>query len=119
MAIQLRSEDRDVYRVDIVGRLRGDEFAACQRELATAIGYGRTVRLLIVLQAFEGWDGAETWRDLSFFVKYGNAIDRIAIVGEDVWRGAALMFAGADLRKADVEYFEQHDLAAARAWLAA
>jgi hypothetical protein len=117
MSIQLRSEDRDLYRVDIAGRLRGDEFAACQRELAKEIGYGRTVRLLIVLQAFEGWDGAETWSDLSFFVKYGNAIDRIAIVGDDVWRGAALMFAGADLRKGDVEYFEQHRLAAARAWL--
>lgn len=119
MGIQLRSEQGDVYRIDIAGRLRGDEFTACQQKLAKEIGYARTVRLLIVLEAFEGWDGAETWRDLSFFVKYGNAIERIAIVGEEVWRGAALMFAGADLRKADVEYFELNSMAAARAWLAA
>ena len=48
-------------------------------------------------------------------------IDRIAIVGDERWRSEALMFAGADLRRAPVEYFagSSSEDGAARAWLTA
>ena len=78
-----------------------------------------SIRLLFILKEFEGWQANPKWGDLTFYVKHGDTIERIAIVGDDRWRGEALMFASADLRRAPVEYFSETALAEARAWLAA
>jgi hypothetical protein len=40
-------------------------------------------------------------------------------VGDERWRSESVMFAGADLRKAPVEFFAADDVTAARAWLTA
>jgi hypothetical protein len=77
------------------------------------------VRLLFVLQGFEGWEPKDDWSDLSFYVKHGDRIERIALVGDERWRDETLMFAVADLRKAPVEFFPAHAVEDARAWLAA
>jgi stage II sporulation SpoAA-like protein len=50
---------------------------------------------------------------------HGDRIERIAIVRPERWRNEALMFAGADLRKAPVEFFGEKALANARTWLSA
>ena len=57
------------------------------------------------------------WNDLAFYVKNGDAIERIAIVGDERWRDLMMMFASADLRRAPVEFFPERDLERARAWL--
>ena len=59
------------------------------------------------------------WNDLSFYVKHGDTIERIAIVGPERWRSETLMFAGADLRRAPVGFFAEGAVAEARAWLSA
>ena len=33
---------------------------------------GGKVRLLVVLDKFEGWDGLSNWSDLTFFVRYSD-----------------------------------------------
>ena len=76
-----------------------------------------TVRLLVRLEAFEGWEPDPRWNDLSFYVIHGDALERIAIVGDERWRGEALMFAAADLRKGPVEFFTPDLEPEARAWL--
>ena len=50
---------------------------------------------------------------------HGDAIERMAIVGDERWRGESLMFAAADLRKGPVEFFAAAAAADARRWLAA
>jgi hypothetical protein len=54
---------------------------------------------------------------MGFYMKHGDAITRIAIVGDERWRDLAMMFASADLRKAPVEFFPENAMAQARAWL--
>jgi hypothetical protein len=118
MTINVRHEDGNVYRLDIRGTLHSRDFRECQDALAAEMGRVGTVRLLILLDGFDGWAPGDDWRDLSFYAQRGDAIDRIAIVGEERWRSEALMFAGTDLRKAPVEFFSNGRLAAARDWLA-
>ena len=78
----------------------------------------RTVRLLVVLEGFEGWDSrSSNWSDLTFYVKHGDRLERIAIVGDERWRDHALMFAAADLRRGPVEFFAIGAMSDARAWL--
>lgn len=116
MSMTLHREDGNVYRLEIQGTLREIELRRCQQELADEIHRVGPVRLLFHLDRFHGWDPAASWSDLSFYVRHGPSVERIAIVGEERWRSEALMFAGADLRRAPVQFFGG-DLAAARAWL--
>jgi hypothetical protein len=74
---------------------------------------------LCVLKGFQGWDSGGHWDNMSFYMTHGDAIQRIAIVGDERWRDLATMFASADLRKAPVEFFPEDAMARARAWLAA
>lgn len=117
MPATVQHEYANVYRLDVHGLLEKTELEACERRLATEMTNGRSVRLLVVLDRFEGWAPDKRWNDLSFYARHGDKIARIAIVGDERWRGLAMMFASADLRRAPVEFFREQDAAAARAWL--
>ena len=103
--------------MDVSGTLRRSEVEECEAQLSQELQGGATARLLVVLERFEGWGTGDDWNDLSFYVKHGDAIERIAIVGDEKWRSPALMFAAADLRTAPVEFFPTGGISIARAWL--
>jgi hypothetical protein len=117
-ALAITHEGDAVYRLDVTGVLRKADFDRCQKTLAGEIDRLGSVRLLVVLDRFEGWDASDNWSDLAFYATYGDRIARIAIVGEERWRSHMLMFAAADLRKAPVEYFAEQAIGTARSWLA-
>jgi hypothetical protein len=117
MPIAMHPERDNVYRVEISGTLGKEDLDRCQELLAAEIDRIGPVRLLFLLTQFEGWERNADWNDLSFFVKRGDSIERMAIVGPPRWHSEALMFAGADLRKAPVEFFPAGAAADARAWL--
>lgn len=114
----LRHERDNVFRVNIGGRLRKRELDDVQQSVAAEIARLGTIRLLIVLSGFEGWEDEDNWRDLSFYVRHGDQIERIALVGDERWRSQALMFTAADLRKGAVAFFPTADEGGARSWLA-
>jgi hypothetical protein len=119
MPIALHRENADTCRLDIGGVLLRSEYRQCEAEVKTELERAGSVKLLCVLHGFEGWEPNVDWSDLAFYVKYGDAIRKIAIVGDERWRSEMLMFAAADLRKGPVEFFSEGDLARAREWLAA
>ena len=119
MPIALHQEDGHMFRLDIGGLLLRSEFARCEADLERELARVGSVRLLCVLNQFEGWESRPGWNDLTFYVQHGDAIERIAIVGPERWRALGLMFASADLRRASVEFFPENDLPRAREWLAA
>ena len=118
MTASLTHERDNIYRVEIGGVLRKAEFDEVQRQLAADIERAGRIRVFIALAGFDGWEEAANWRDLSFYIRYGDAIDRIAIVGDERWRSQALMFAGADLRRGQVAFFPETAAPEARSWLA-
>src|SRR3954462_305642 len=117
MSASLQHERDNVYRIDLTGVLQEHEFLAMQRLLAAELDGANRIRLLVMLTEFEGWERTATWRDLTFYVRHGNDIKRIAIVGDDRWRAEALMFAAADLRDAPVADFAAVRAAKARGGL--
>ena len=119
MAATLRPESGTTWRLHITGVLRRRDLEAVEQVAADAIRRGGAIRLLVVLDGFAGWEPGASWRDLEFYIRHGDGIEKMAIVGDEKWRSEALMFAGADLRKAAVEYFGTSDMARAAAWLAA
>ena len=120
MSVAFGQEDGDVFRIEIRGVLRKAELDRCQARLTEEMSHRGPVRLLFVLDGFEGWERSDDWRDLTFYINHGDRIERIAIVGDERWRSEALMFAAAGLRSAPVEFFASSgEDAAARAWLTA
>lgn len=117
MAIALHREKGNVVRLEVRGQLRKADLADCEKRLAAEMNRTGPVRLLFVLQQFEGWERNADWNDLSFYVTHGDSIERIAIVGPERWRSEALMFAAADLRRAPVEFFAEDAADQARRWL--
>jgi hypothetical protein len=117
MPITMQHDGGNTYRLDVSGVLSKSDFDRCQDALVGEMKRGGPVRLLFVLSAFEGWERTAAWGDLTFYVKHGDSIERIAIVGDERWRDEALMFASADLRRAPVEFFAPTALADARRWL--
>ena len=119
MPTSLVREDARTCRLELRGLLRKADLDRVQQELLDTMANdgAATVRLLVRLDAFEGWDTDPCWNDLSFYVIHGDALERIAIVGDERWRGEALMFAAADLRKGPVEFFTANQEPEARAWL--
>jgi hypothetical protein len=119
MSATLTHEHDDVYRLDVGGRLSAAELDAAGRALVEGMRQapGGTVRLLVVLREFEGWDPGSNWSNLTFYARHGDGIGRLALVGEERWRDLTLMFSAAGLRKAEVEYFIPDAIETARAWL--
>ena len=117
MSAELHHEHGNIFRVEIQGTLRKDDLKRCEEQLLREVVRSGPVRLLFVLDGFAGWNAKDNWGDLSFFVKHGDLIERIAIVGEERWRDDALVFAAADLRKAPVRYFRGDSAPEARRWL--
>jgi hypothetical protein len=117
MPIAVHHERGNVYRLEVRGTMRKFDLDRCQDVLLSEIGRVGPVRLLFVLEGFDGWEPNADWNDLTFYVRHGDSIERIAIVGHERWRTEALMFAAADLRRAPVEFFSEEALADARAWL--
>ena len=59
-----------------------------------------TVRLLVLLEDFTGWDRSEQWGDTDFFFSHRNDFEKIAVVGNPrwehrCWRSRARVFAKA------------------------
>jgi hypothetical protein len=119
MPATIEHESADIFRVQIKGLLRKSEFDQVRSVAAREIENRGSVKLLFLLERFEGWERSPGWGDLDFYATHGRSIERIAIVGDEKWRDEALMFAGAGLRKADVEYFLPSQNDQARAWLRA
>jgi SpoIIAA-like len=119
MPITMERERHDTCVMTCRGMVRKQELDLAQRQLLGGLGPADTVRLLVVLDGFEGLESTGAWSDLTFYVRHGDRIERIAIVGPERWRSESLMFAGADLRKAPVEFFVESAIADARQWLSA
>ena len=116
MSLSVQHERDNIYRLEMSGVLRKADFEECEMVLASEMRRIGQVRLLFVLRDFEGWEPHTDWNDLTFYVKHGDHIERIAIVGADRWRSETMMFAAAGLRRAPVKFFSE-DLAGARTWL--
>jgi hypothetical protein len=117
MGISFQPEDDNVKALRIVGALKKPELDAVGRLEAAQWGPHARVRLLVLAEAFEGWEPSEEWGDLSFFMEYGDQIEKIAIVADPKWETDMLMFAAAGLRRAPVKFFPAPRVASAREWL--
>ena len=73
------------------------------------------VRLLILLDRFQGWRGDASFADPTLWLHDDEGVSKMAIVGNPQWRLGMLTFIVQPLRRTPIEFFETE--AAARRWL--
>ncbi len=100
------------------GELKKAELDAVQSEFVEKMAGAGTVKPLVVLQNFTGWERGEQWGDTDFFFSHGNDFEKIAVIGDPQWAAQILAFTSAGLRKGPVKLFPETAEAEARAWLA-
>ncbi len=118
MGATLEKNENGVFVMRVTGALRKKEMDAVQDQCLESIDPHESVKLLVLIaEDFCGWVGDEVWSDMKFFVRYGDRIEKIAIVGDPKWETRMLMFAGAGFRRAPVKYFAENQLAEAHVWV--
>lgn len=118
MAAQIIGKEGAIVTVRISGRLTQAELGAAQEQLARVIATDGSVRILILVENFTGWEKDAAWNDFSFQESQDAHIERMAIVGEERWQDLVLLFTSKGLRPFPIEYFPPARSAEARVWLA-
>jgi hypothetical protein len=115
VTLQTESDNVKVFRVrGLLKKKEFDEAIACE---ADRFRPGDHVRVLIIADHFLGLEKIEAWADGSFFIKYADLIDKIAIVGEPTSENDLMVFASADFRRVPIKFFCWPNITAAREWL--
>lgn len=118
MSANLEEHDDRLLVLRVGGELKKPELDAVQSEFVKKIAGAGTVRLLVLLEDFAGWERGEQWGDTDFFFSHRNDFEKIAVVGNPRRAAQVLAFTGAGLRKGPVKFFPETGEPEARAWLA-
>ena len=117
MSAQITAVSNDIVTLFVSGTLTQTELAGAQKQAAGMIDRQGSLKMLVLLVSFEGWEEGANWDDMDFQLSYSDQIERIAIVGETRWEPQALLFCGAGFRSGKVRFFPSEEDLAARAWL--
>jgi hypothetical protein len=106
----------NVMEVHLNGTLTKEDYARFVPDTEELIREHDKIRLLIMLDDFQGWNAGGLWEDIKWDVKHFNHIERIAVVGEKKWEKWMTGFCK-PFTTAEIRYFETGETAEARAWL--
>jgi hypothetical protein len=117
MSATIRKESPEFYTVEIGGLYTYEDHKALEQSGRRELPREGKIRILILMQKFEGWGTGGDWGNLTFMHQHDRPLERIAVVADERWRSEILMFLAAGLRQAEVEFFLQDEENMARAWL--
>ncbi len=116
MTIAIEILGPSALELDILDKLNSDDYREFIPLAEQSIERQGKVNLLVRIKNFHGWTPAALWEDLKFDVKHFNDVGRLAVVGKDEsikWMATVSRpFTGAE-----VEFFKEQQLDAARAWI--
>ena len=120
MGVTIKQEDGNVYVMRITGQLKKSELDAVQAATAKKLTADPQLRikLLIIVENFQGWEHSTEWSDVSFYAEHGDKIEKIAIVADPKHQEELMMFMGAGIRPSPLKFFPPGQIKQACAWLA-
>jgi len=118
MSANLEQDSDRLCILRVGGELKKSELDTVESEFVEKIANAGTIKLLVLLENFSGWERNEAWGDTDFFFSHRDEFEKIAVVGQPQWEAQVLAFTGAGLRKGPVKFFPETGEAEARAWLA-
>jgi len=108
--------DAGVVEIAVEGRISREEFDEVAGKLENFIASHGKVRLLEVINDFEGIDASAFWDDLKFSLRHLNDFSRCAIVTRARWIKSWSKLVGS-MFHCELAHFEPDKIEEARAWL--
>lgn len=108
----------DLVTCKVTGMLTSAELHALQQAVAPIIQSKGKVRLLVLVEDFQGWERGPGWEDSTFQQENDAFIERMALVGDKKWEELAEAFVGKGLRDFPIDYFGPGEASKAMRWLA-
>ncbi|EAQ81136.1 SpoIIAA family protein [Blastopirellula marina] len=109
--------EADLLQVTASGKLTSADYATFVPAVEGMIEEVGRVRILFVMDQFEGWDAGAAWEDTKFAVEHYHHIRKVALIGESSWEkwmavickpftAAEIHFFGPDQRAEAFEWLE-------------
>ena len=117
MAIEVLDSTGNILRVKIMGEFKKTESDYLQSIAESIIKQRGKIKILIILEDFQGWERGADWGDITFAIEHDDDIEKMAIVGDEEWKDLVFAFLAQPLRKAQIEYFDSTRIEEATAWL--
>lgn len=105
-----------VLHVRVSGRLVDADYQQFVPEVERLIARHGTLRLLVEMTEFHGWNAGALWDDFKVYLKHGNEIERLAIVGEKKWQEWMTRLSRPFMH-AEVRYYDHAHEGEARRWI--
>ncbi len=105
-----------VVGVRATGRLTDADYKEFLPKLEKVIAEHGSVRLLVDMEGFEGWNLMAAWDDFAFGIKHWNDFSKMAIVGDAKWEEMATKAADL-LMKGEARFFSLDERDAAWNWV--
>ena len=119
MACEILRVEGDLVSAKFSGVMRLNDQQALQDIARQIIERGEKVRLLAILEGFQGWEKGVDWGDIDFMVKYDDRVFKMAIIGDMKWREKIFAFVGKGLRATEIEFFTIDRFTEALSWVRA
>lgn len=119
MTYEIIDIDNAVVCVRLSGLMRFADQQALQGLARDLIEQGKKVRVLVLAEAFQGWERTDDWNDVGFLMEHGDDIIKMAIVGDERWKDDVFLFVGKGLRTTAVEFFPVASRMEAERWVRA
>jgi len=107
-----RNKKRLFIEISMMGKLTHEDYKIFVPIIDKALKElkGMEVDLLVDMRQFTGWELLAGWDDLKFGVKYRNAFDKMAIVGNKKWEEISVNMMK-HLMKGKAKFFKEREKA--------
>lgn len=113
---ELPVNEKNIFAFKVSGKLSDEDYQQFVPRVEALIKEHGSIRLLIELEDFEGWDLKAAWDDFKFAREHEDSLERIAVVGEKRWQ-RWMVLAGSALTETEIRYFYKDHLQEAWDWL--
>ena len=77
--------DPNLFGVELSDTLTEEDYEVFASDLKNHLEQHTTTRALFVMNDVDDWEPAERWEDLAFDIRHLRDLDKVAIVGDDLW----------------------------------
>jgi len=81
----LESPDQNIYGIELSDTLTEDDLEGLLDHIEVPLEKYTTVRFLFKVHDVDSWDPEERWEDLAFDLRHVRDVDKVAILGDDMW----------------------------------
>ena len=107
----------NILELEVSGKFVASDFQGLESTFQRLVKQYRKVRILFRMRDFHGWEPVAFWDEVKFDLKHFGDIERLAMVGDKQWQKFLGVF-GRPFTAAEIRYFDESELPAARVWLA-